>query len=457
MDVADRKTIVACATPWGRGAISVVRLSGPETRGIISKVCGLIRGLPPARRSRLVSIRDPFQPDASPIDEGILVWMPGPSSYTGEDLAEISCHGNPLIVRRLLQACLRCGARMADPGEFTRRALLSGRMDLTRAEAVLQVIEARSEAGIQVARQGMDGSIARWVEEMTGRIREICVQLEARLDFPELDLEYQDLSGDSDLPARLHDLAEAVHSLARSQKVGRVLVDGARVALTGPVNAGKSSLFNALLGRNRALVSPQPGTTRDVIECQVNLGNMPITLMDTAGDREHPGELEAAGIMLREELVADADLLVLVLPAHLPDLSASHHLLQRTGGRPRVVVGNHSDRAGAVHRLGGVDLLPTCATDGSGVQALSLAITAALVHEEPSDARLMIASERQREILEDTGGHLHRAASALTDGAGMAIAAEEALASLETLERINGTDAREAVIDALFSRFCVGK
>ncbi len=446
-------TIVACATPWGRSAIAVVRLSGPAVGQILAEVCPRPGGLPTARRAVLVSIRDA----SGPVDQGLLTWMPGPRSYTGEDSAEISCHGNPLLVERLLAACVAAGARPALPGEFTRRAWQNGRLDLLRAEAVLQAIEARSPQGLVAAASGLRGKLGSWVQGMEERLLACAAELEARLDFPDQLDPLGGVQDDSALAARLRELEVELRGVARSFRRARVQVQGARVALLGPVNAGKSSLFNALLDQHRALVSAEPGTTRDLLEAQVDVEGLPICLMDTAGENLDASGLEREGLSLRDELMGQVDLVVVVLPAHLPELHESQRVLERTEGRPRVVVGNHADRLGAVSRIGGQALLSTCALDGSGLPALRAAIAAGLAGEEPGASAAVIASQRQRQLLLAAAEGLSAACQALLGEAGVAVAAEETLAALSRLNAMGGSGVREEVLDEVFSRFCIGK
>jgi tRNA modification GTPase len=449
-------TIVACATPWGRAAIAVVRLSGPSVAAVLAQICPRAGGLPEPRRAVLVRIRD----DDGPMDEGLLTWMPGPGSYTGEDCAELSCHGNPLLVERLLSACVTAGCRPALPGEFTRRAHANGRLDLLRAEAVVQAIEARSSDGLEVASRALRGELGAWLAGRQEALRGVGAELEARLDFPDqldLDLDGPSLQDDADLGRRIGELRQALLEVASSYRRSHVQVRGARVALVGPTNAGKSSLFNAMLGRRRALVSPQPGTTRDVLEASTEIRGLPVLLMDTAGENRAPRALERDGLALRDELLVEVDLVVVVLPAHRLDQPEVAPLLASSADRPRVLVGNHADRPGACFVLDGHPLLPTCAVDGAGLERLREAIAQALVGEAPGDSAAVIASQRQHELLRSAADALGRAQAALQGEAGVAVASEELITALERLDSLGGQGVREEVLDTLFARFCIGK
>ena len=440
-------TIVALATAWGRSAIAVVRLSGPNVRGILEEISRPVGGFPPARRARLAEFFD----DGGPFDEGLMTYFEAKSSYTGEPSAEVSCHGNPLLVERLIAACVSQGARVANPGEFTRRAFLNGRLDLTRAEAVLQAIEATSSEGLRVARAGLDGEVEGLVDTLRSQLTDAIAELEARLDYPGEDLVFED---DQELISRLEDLVRRSEAAAATYLSGRVLVEGATVALVGPVNAGKSSLFNVLGGSERALVSDTPGTTRDVIERQVELGAVRIRLLDTAGDREAEG-LEALGIEMGRRLTEEADLLVVVIPAHQPHLGVP--TLESTAHRNRLIVANHADRlTGKKPTLPSESLLISAQT-GHGLETLAEKISEKLVGELPGGARLIIASQRQRDLLIGVARRVEEALDAHRGEAGLAVAAERLYAALEPLDAIVGRDSREAVLDALFSRFCIGK
>lgn len=441
--------IVACATPWGRSALAVLRLSGEGLRERLATFCAPARGaFPPPRHARLFRFFDA----RGVIDEGLLTFFPGPRSYTGEDLAELSCHGNPLIVERLLAAAQTAGARLAAPGEFTRRAFLNGRMDLTRAEAVAQLIHADTDEGLALARAGLDGAVEALIRSLSEQLALICAELEARLDFPGEDLITAE---DEALRLGLRAITEQAEAEAARCRVGQVLLEGAEVVLLGPVNAGKSSLFNALIGEARALVSAEPGTTRDMIERRVALGGVPVRLMDTAGLRDEAGAIEAEGMALGQRAAAAADLVLVVIPAHQPELA--EQALRATEGRPRLLVGNHADRPGAVRELAGQALIMTNARSGEGVPALAQAIPAALLGEAPGAARTILGSARQRDGLLAAAACARGALSALEQQAGFAVAAEELYEGIAHLDALSGRDTRELVLDRLFERFCIGK
>jgi tRNA modification GTPase len=449
----DGLTVVAPATAVGRAAVAMVRLSGPEAGPIARALCP---GGPPWR-SRRAALRALYDGD-SLIDEGLVLWMPGPATYTGEDTVELSIHGNPLLVERVVDRCVALGARPARPGELTRRAVEHGRMDLLRAEAVGSLIEARTEAGLAIARAGLSGGLGRLSLALRERLLDLCAELEARFDAPGEDL---DLLPDAVVAERLAALAAEAQALAGTWRAGRRLLQGARVALIGPVNAGKSSLFNHLLGERRALVSPMPGTTRDVVEARLLLDGLEITLQDTAGEREIGLDdtvfaaelgLEAEGIELGRALTLGADLTLVVLPLHRPvDLEA---LLARTAHQPRILVGTHQDCA-----LPSPPPVEVALSNrsGEGIDTLRGAISRALREGAAPAGVALLHSQRQHDLLLGIADHTSAARGALLGHLGPVVAAMELSRALDRLAELDGHDVREAVLDRVFARFCIGK
>lgn len=446
---ADAVSIVAPATPWGRSALAVVRLSGVD---LLSQVEPWLVPLRPgpwqSNQGRRVQVMD----GSNVLDDGVAVWCQGPRTYTGEDTLEISCHGNPLVVERLVQLAQSVGIRLAEPGEFTRRALVNGKLDLLKAEAVHQVASASSLAGLAVARDAMDGHLGQAMTDIRRQLIAIASELEARLDWPSDELA---LDSDAEVVERLQGLSLRCRAIAGTAEAGRVQVHGARVALVGPVNAGKSSLFNRLLGQPRALVHDQPGTTRDVVESTCTIDGLAITLLDTAGERETSDPVEAAGLALGRDLVAEVDALIVVVPARAGGVTEPESaLLERTASTPRLQVCNGLDRPGT--RVPGSDWLGTSAVTGEGVDALKAALKTLLVGQAPRAAEVRIASQRQ-------AGRLRAVAQACTDAvdglpvAGVAVAADAVIEAIEALDALTGADSREDVLDAVFARFCIGK
>lgn len=441
--------VVAPATPWGRAALALVRLSGPGCHAVVAACARPLRPELPVSpgRPRRVALFDA----AGVFDDGVLVLGAGPATATGEDTAEVGLHGNPRLVERFVAAACAAGARLAEPGELTRRALLHGKLDLVQAEAVGQLVDAVSDDGIALARAAAAGAVSAELATLRDALVEVAAELEARLDWPDDELA---VLGDDAVIAQLQGVAAQASRLVESYRAGRVWVHGARVALVGPVNAGKSSLFNALLGQRRALVHDTPGTTRDVVEATTRWDGVQVTLLDTAGERDTDDPVEAAGLALGRELVADVDLVVLVTVARPegPD-AVERLLLERTADRPRVVVVNGIDRCPDVVDDG---RLAVCALDGRGVDGLRAAVRVALLAEAPADARRAIASVRQRDLLTEVVAGCDEAARALSD-AGPAAAADAVVRAVGAVDAVTGATTREDVLDAVFRRFCIGK
>lgn len=377
-------------------------------------------------------------------DDAVAVFQRGPRSFTGEDTLELTVHGNPLIVERLVAACVAAGARVAGPGAFTRRAVANGKLSLIGAEGVDLAIRATSASGLAIAQAApaLEGHLVALRTDVLG----VTAELEARLDYPGDELAYED---DETLRTTLGTIAERARTLADSHRIGRVLVDGARVALVGTVNAGKSSLFNRLVGRERALVSDRPGTTRDVVETRCRLGELEVTLLDTAGERQTDDPVEAAGLALARELVAGADLLLVVLRGEVRS-PAEMEILERTAGRPRLVVHNGIDVDPAPEGS-----LAVSARTGEGLPGLQDAIVHALVGR-PRDLDTVVGTVRQADHLRGLADAAENALEAL-ELAGVAVAAEELVDGLSAMDALTGADTREEVLDALFARFCIGK
>lgn len=371
-------------------------------------------------------------------DDGLVVSFPAPRSYTGEHVVELSCHGNPLLVERLLRAI---GSRPARPGEFTRRAFVNGKVDLARAEAVMQAISATSRRGLDGARAGLDGAMSAALAALRDPLADTAAELEAILDYPGEDLLFED---DAALVARLNHVATTALSLAASERPGRFAVEGARVVLAGPPNAGKSSLFNALLGKDRAIVSPTAGTTRDSIEALWQLEGVRITLVDTAGERDATDVIEAEGVERAIAARLDADLVLRCVPVHGDAIAPS------ASGAPELIVGTFADLA-AVNPLP----LMVSAHSGAGLDLLRTAILSALGVED-AGARPLLASARVAALCRQVAEHSQAAAGALPE-AGPAAAAECIYAAIDALDEGTGAGVREEVLDRLFARFCVGK
>jgi len=435
--------VVASATPLGTSALAVVRLTGDGLREVLSQFVEPFEF--PHARARRVRVLD----NGQVLDDGLMTYFHAPRSYTGQDLAEISLHGNPAIVERVLQLAIDAGARLADRGEFTRRALERGKLDLMGAEAVGQIGRATSLQGVQVARAALDGRVGAFLREARDRLVRAAAECEARLDYPGDELADVD---DQVMLDDLLQLRQAANDLADTCTAGRAAVEGARVALVGAVNAGKSSLFNALVGRTRALVHDRPGTTRDVLEIPFQLDGVQVTLMDTAGERETDDPIEAAGLALARELVSEADLLLVVLRAG-PLRPAEREILRRTEDTPRLVVYNGVDQT---HGEPPAGALLTSAKTGQGLPELREALRHALGLRDLRSHTLVIASARQRDLIREVVDAIDEGIEGF-EFAGVAVLADALTRGVEALDRLTGEDTREQILDALFARFCIGK
>src|SRR3990170_3606187 len=287
-------TIAAVATPMGEGGVAIVRVSGPDAERIAREIFARSGGRNGRLRTHTLHYGTICEPKTGEVlDEVLLTLMRKPRSYTGEDVVEVHCHGGPFLVRRILELILSRGARHAEPGEFTKRAFLNGRLDLAQAEGVLDLIRARTRKGMSLALDQAQGGLSKWVGELREELLDILVQVEASIDFPEEEIE---LLQRNQLAGKIGALKEKVSELIASYEWGRLFRDGARVCIAGRPNVGKSSLLNALLGEERVIVTPVPGTTRDVIEESINLGGLPVVLWDTAGIRESSDQVEKIGV-----------------------------------------------------------------------------------------------------------------------------------------------------------------
>ncbi len=437
-------TIAAIATPPGRGGIAIVRLSGPDSFAIVRD---LFDGPDPAAHPRTLlygCIRD----TAGPVDKVLAAAMPAPNSYTGEDVAEIHCHGGGAAASAILGICLAHGARAAGPGEFTRRAFENSRIDLTQAEAVVAVVDAGSRTELRYAEHLMDGSFARRATALLDRITSCRALLEASLDFLHDETEDPDAAA---ITAELETARAEVDSFLAAYRTSRRLRDGITVVIAGPVNCGKSSLFNALIGRPRAIVTDIPGTTRDWIEERIELSGFPVNLVDTAGLRDTSDTVETAGIAASHDLLARADAVLLLSDGTVEAPAAS-----LAGRDPATMLRVRTKR----------DLHPTTphacecwvsALTGAGLPDLREKITAlvrTLLDAGDGDASLIL--DRHRDALETARGSLTAAVESLANG-GYDIAALESAAAGRAIEAILGLSVSPNVLDEIFRRFCVGK
>jgi tRNA modification GTPase len=444
---SDLDTIVAPATPLLRSAIAVVRLSGLQALAIARQIAPALPAFPAPRTAHLCELRDNA---GGAFDQALVTYFPGPASFTGEDVVEISLHGNPVLVRKVLETAREQGARAAEPGEFSRRAFSNGKLSLSEAEALAELIEARTEAQAR-------GALARLAGRNSGALASVRASLlsahalwTAAIDFPEQ-------AGPEDTPAigaHIDAARRALETLARGAAVGTRLARGIRVVLAGPPNAGKSTIFNRLVGSDRAIVSPHPGTTRDTIEADVEVGGLPLRLVDTAGMHAARDAIEAEGVARARRAAADADLTVYVHDASTGWSQEDRAAWEGLSGPRRLLVFNKTDVAPAPSRVEAVAL---CALAPEAGSVVAQAIRRALAADYPADAAGEIVSLRQRDLLERALAAAARAGEQLACGERAEIAILAVEDALSAIAEIAGESTTEEVLDRIFAAFCIGK
>jgi len=459
----DRDTVAAISTPFGAGGIGIVRLSGADASRVARRVFFPRRPRETLDSHRLLygHIRDPR--DGSLVDEVLLTWMRAPHTYTREDMVEIHCHGGPVPVQRVLEICLAEGARLAEPGEFTRRAFLNGRIDLIQAEAVVDTVEARTAAALRLAQSQLDGSLSREIRAASEAVKMLLAEVEAWLDFPEEDLPSPDFHR---MRAEVERLAAGLRGLAETFREGRVYRDGVTLVIGGLPNVGKSTLMNALAGRDRSIVSPQPGTTRDVLEASLAWDGIPVCLMDTAGLREVEDDAEAQGVARARAQIRNADLFLCVVDAAHLDAETCDRVSRTVLPERTLLVLNKMDLADpsevdrASAGLPDVPAVRISALHGTGLDRLRAAIKARLPGASPGPgSRAVVTSLRHWQALEACVTSLDRALEQMNtpgDLAGDLLAADLRRA-LRALGDLAGETTPEEILDTIFSRFCVGK
>jgi tRNA modification GTPase len=476
-------TIVAIATPPGRGGIGLVRLSGPEAVGIAAPMLRLKHSLEPGRAvfgelvdpeeagtgkspgrtepalSLSKGMSDPHGPSQSqsqPIDEVVVTYFAKPHSYTADDVVEISAHGSPVVLAHIVELALARGARLAEPGEFTMRAFLNGRIDLTQAEAVRDLIESQTLYQAKVAAQQLEGALSQRLQPIKQKLVELIATLEAGIDFAEDDISVMPaeriLDGISEVRAPLEDLSQ-------SFGYGRIVREGITLAIVGRPNVGKSSLFNRLVERERAIVTATPGTTRDLVTETVSLEGIPIQLVDTAGIRNALDEAESIGIRKSMEALADADLVLVVTDASQPASSEVEKLLGQVQGRAPIVVENKSDLAVRTIQdvsSNGNGPVRTSALTGEGIAALRSAILEKATGASGSEPGFL-TNARHQGLVSDSLAALEKAAGAVTLRIPHEMLLLDLYAALRPLDEITGATTTDDILNLIFSRFCIGK
>jgi tRNA modification GTPase len=446
-------TIAALATPAGTAALAVLRVSGPDTARLAGEIAG---GLPPPRVARHVDYHDREQ---RLLDDVLLTFFAGPASYTGEDALEVSCHGNPYIAQRILEDLLARGCRPADPGEFTLRAFLHGRLDLSQAEAVMDLIHARGERALAAAQQQLRGALGRRMNRLIERLLAVLARIEAYIDFPEEDLPPEDRG---QVGQEVGSIAIETDRLLATSHYGRILRDGIRTVILGLPNVGKSSLLNRLIGRERALVSAEPGTTRDFIEERILVGPHCLRLIDTAGLNPSPAPLEKLGIEKTIECAADSDLFLLVVDAARPELLLEDYIQSLIQSSSSLIVINKSDLVQTSPAPGslppGVPVVRVSALTGAGMDDLVAAIALrADSFQQITDEEGIAISARHAHALTTAREALERARSKLVSQDAIELIASDLRSAMSAFGEITGKVDNERMLDHLFASFCIGK
>jgi tRNA modification GTPase len=459
---SDWDTIAAISTPYGESGIGIVRVSGSSAKRLGQKLfrprrhCGALQ----SHRVYYGEIFDPV--DGAPVDEVLLLFMAKPRTYTREDVLEIHCHGGYLVLRKILECALREGARLAEPGEFTKRAFLNGRIDLTQVEAVIETIKAKTPAGLRIANEQLRGRLSGRILEIKEMLLGVLAETEGRLDFADEELEELDSDGIHETLERAYEWFERLIS---SFEDGKVLREGFVVAIVGRTNAGKSSLLNALLGDEKAIVTAMAGTTRDVVEETVSLSGVTLRVVDTAGIRKWRNVAEQEGIRRTKRTIRKAELVVLVLDQSRRLSDEDEQIFTLVRKKKTIVILNKIDLSSKVDRshvegiFPGTLVVEVSARTGEGVERLREQIYETLVTHglrAPGDGTVIMEARHKRN-LEEARDAVQRAKNEFASEASPEIVALELRSALERLGEIVGETVSEDVLDTIFRRFCVGK
>ena len=456
--LATDDTIVALATPPGPGGIGVVRLSGPRARSIAAAMLAPGDPLAP-RRASLRGIADPAA-GGRHVDRVVATYFPRPGSYTGEDVVELSGHGSPVLLRRIVTIAIDAGARLAQPGEFTFRAFLNGRLDLVQAEAVADLVEAVTPLQARVAFEQLEGGVSALVAGIDRALFDLTARLEASIDFPDEGYHFIDAGAAG---AELRALAGRVEAALRGARHGRLVREGARAVILGTPNVGKSTLFNRLLGMPRAIVTDVAGTTRDLLTETLDVDGIPVTLVDTAGVRDSADAVEVEGVRRARGAIDAAALAIVVLDRSRPLAPDDLRLLADTSRTPRVIVVNKIDRPPAwrpadLTSAGGADSgIEVSLLEEGGVQAVRETVAQALLQGGAPGDTPVVSNLRHITLLETAAAALARASGAAEAGATEELVLAGLQAASGALEELSGKRAPNAVLEHIFERFCIGK
>ncbi len=446
--MSDHDTIAAIATAPGRGGIGVVRVSGRALGDFTEMLTG---GGLPARRASVRAFKDA---QGETIDEGVTLFFPSPHSYTGEDVLELQGHGGPVVLGMLLRRCIELGARLAEPGEFTRRAFLNGRLDLAQAESVVDLIDATTSQAARCAVRSLRGEFSKRIQDLTAAITELRMLVEATIDFPEEEIDFLKRH---EAPRRLQTVRTALSDVLEAARQGSLLREGMHIVLAGSPNVGKSSLLNQLAGEDLAIVTDVPGTTRDAIRQVVDLDGIPAHIVDTAGLRDSEDVVERIGVARSWKLIEDADAILLLVDARTGLQPADETIVRRLPpGIPRVTVMNKIDlvpAAPAVVVQAGATQVWLSAKTGEGVEALRKALLGIAGWEGHAETAFL-ARQRHLDALRGAAAHLDRAGE---QASRLELFAEELRLAQHRLSSVTGEFTADDLLGEIFSRFCIGK
>jgi len=454
-------TIAAVSTPPGEGGIGIVRLSGPDSFKITTNIF-LASGTAEPEHGRARCMRHGHIIDTATsekIDEALVTFMKAPQTYTREDVVEINCHGGMTTLRRILGLVLEGGARPAEPGEFTRRAFLNGRIDLSQAEAVIDIIRARTDRAGKIAQQQLEGRLSFDITEQRDKVADLCALIEAHIDFPEEEVE---LPRKEEMHGSMRSVIGNLEALVKSYDEGRLYREGAAMAIVGKPNVGKSSLMNALLKKDRAIVTELPGTTRDVIEEGLNIGGMPVRIMDTAGIREAHDLAEIEGVKRSLAALEGADIVLAVFDGSRPADEADAEVLEKTKDKRTIFVINKTDISDPRFSISPAhQAVRISALNGEGIDGLKEKVIEALIGNKNSGAGesddILITNARHKQLLDRAIESLEKTETTFAGGEPLEITALFLRECLDSLGEIVGLVTTEDILDRIFSEFCIGK
>lgn len=454
-------TIAAIATVLGEGGISIIRVSGEKSLDIVSNIFkgknekGLKDIKPYNMRYGFIIEKE----TEDVLDEVLVSFMKGPRSFTAEDTIEINCHGGVVATKRILEEVIKGGARVADPGEFTKRAFLNGRIDLSQAEAVIDIIRAKTELSMKSAVQQSEGRVSREINNIRGKLLEIIAHIEATVDYPEDDLE--EMTADK-VSLKLGDVLEEMTKILSTAEEGKIIREGLNTVIVGKPNVGKSSLLNSLLMEKRAIVTEIAGTTRDVIEEYINIDGVPIKIIDTAGIRETEDLIEKIGVEKSKEKINEADLIILMLDLSRELDAEDREIINFINDKKYIILLNKTDLGGKINReeidnLNSQYVIETSAKTGEGVAVLKDCIKELFFNGEVQSKNLIITNTRHKEALIRGKEHCIQAVDALKNTSAIDLASIDIRNAWSSLGEITGDTLEEDIIDKIFSEFCLGK